>query len=274
MTHKSATTLSLDRVRVLPQMPAFSLVFPPGIHAIVCPRRNLAQALLECMAGLQKPLGAPWNKGNVLLGNTDPFSSPALRAALGVTLPEEPALPRGQTLRSSLEQLLDFQKAHDALLSVSPSSVPLIDDLLNQAPDSLSNIERRRVTLGLALALRAPQALLLYHPLSHLTLEETQMVLAHLRSLADAGKIIVCVTPTLADAERLSPHIQELGSAALAPQNNETFCVFCSEPQKIAELILEHPNSVQKFEAVYLPPDQPHRVLVTLAPHDRSHFAR
>jgi ABC-type lipoprotein export system ATPase subunit len=276
MNEKKPLTLQVNRVRTLPQTPAISLAFSPGIHALVSARSELAQALLECMAGLRTPLGSPWNTGNVSLGNENPLSSPSLRAALGVTLPEEPALPAASSLRNSLEQLLALRSQHDSLTTVSPSTIPLVKELLNRAPESLTNTERRRVTLGLALSLRSPQALLLHHPLSHLALEETSFVLARLRSLVDEGKIIVCVTPTLEDAKRLSPHIQELGAFTQQPETARNCRIYCSEAQNIADLIRALPDSHEWFESVNLPESDPSCLVVTLAspgPAERAKLA-
>ncbi len=253
-------TLSLRQARILPQTRAISLNFPPGIHALVTARKQYAQALLECLAGLRKPLGSPWNRGNVRLVGRDPFGSPQLRAQLGLTLPHEPALPEAPTLQAALEPILSLRLKADPLATASPGQIIFVKDLLQEPPQSMTQEQLRRVALGLALSMRAPRALLLYHPLQDLSLEETSVVLKRLHHHSESGIPIVCVTPTLADAQKLSPRIQEIGNMSSPAESEMSYRISCSEPARLAELAANRHGIGQ----VLVPKEQPHCLLLEL----------
>ncbi len=254
------STLSLRQARILSQTRAISLDFRPGIHALVTARKEYAQALLECLGGLRQPLGSPWNRGHVRLAGSDPFGSPQLRAQLGLTLPHEPALPAAPTLQAALDPILRFRLQADPLATASPGHLVFIKDMLEESPLAMTDEQLRRVALGLALSLRAPRALLLYHPLQHLSLEETSIVLERLRHYVESGVPIVCVTPTLADAQKLSPRIQEIGNMSSPAESEISYRICCSEPARLAELAADRPG----IGHVLVPEEQPHCLLLEL----------
>lgn len=268
-SQRNSPNFSLQKARILPQTPAISLNFAPGIHSLVTSRKDYAQALIECLAGLRQPLGSPWSRGSIRLGASDPFASPGLRAQLGITLPTEPALPAAPTLHAALDQILTLRLRLDTLATGSPHHIPFVESLLQNAPHSLTGEQRRRVALGLALSLRAPQALVLYQPLFNLNFDDAAFVLQRLRHYAESDVPIICVTATLADAEKLSPLIHHLSATSQNPAAQNAYKISCSEPQKLAELARKQPG----FAHVDLPENHPHCLVVELASQDPSEQA-
>lgn len=262
---KKREKFSLKEVRAFPGAPALSLDFRPGTHALVTSRPHFAQALLECMAGLRSTKRSLFRGSSVRLGTTSPESSPRLRAQLGLLLPDEPPLPGGPTVRDSVARLLEMRGVEASEELLRPESLPLCSGLLERQVDSLTNQERRRVALALALSFRRPRALLLYHPLRHLNAEDADTVLDSLRHHADAETIIVCIAPNRVEAERLSPRIQQLGARTRRSHDENFYSISCSE---VAQL-KDHLENSDWVKEVHIPSFPGLRLIVAL---DESAF--
>lgn len=247
---KKRDKLSLKQVRAFPGAPALSLDFRPGMHALVTSRQHFAQALLECMAGLRSTKGSFFRGPRIRLGKESPENSPRLRARLGLLLADEPPLPGGPSVRDSLARLLEMRSSEESEELLRPESLPLCSGLLDRSSSSLSAEERRRVSLALALSFRKPRALFLYHPLRHLNAEDADTVLDRLRHHADAETIIVCVTPNRAEAERLSPRIQQLGSRTRRSHDENYYSISCSK----VEALKSHLENSDWVSEVHHPP--------------------
>lgn len=231
--------LFFRRVRLLARGPHFSLELGSGAHAVVVGSLEEAQAFVASAIGIEEP-----QRGRVAYGRTRPGHSPSLRSQLGSLLPNEPALHRGGSTQDHVEHVLALRKQLGVPGAQTAADVPLVAKLLARPARDLPPNERRRVALGLALALERPVALVLHDPLSGLSDEETELVSQHLKAHAESPIPVVCTTFTERSGRRITERVHQVAEPSERTTDSAHFLVRAERPREIAALLSQSPDIV------------------------------
>lgn len=197
-----------------PQRPAFSarhleVTTKTGAHlmddvSITVPAGTLVAVIGPSGAGKSTLLGAltglrPATRGHVSWNGRDLYAEYAqLRFLVGL-VPQEDILHRQLTVRRALHFAAQLRLPPDTSSAERDERVNQVVaevDLTNQIDqriDSLSGGQRKRTSIALEL-LTAPQLLFLDEPTSGLDPGLDKQVMGSLRSLADAGRVVLVVT--------------------------------------------------------------------------------
>ncbi|MDN4644982.1 ATP-binding cassette domain-containing protein [Arthrobacter sp. PsM3] len=212
-----SSTLTWDGAEVVmppPQRPVFSarhleVTTKSGAHlmddvSITVPAGTLVAVIGPSGAGKSTLLGAltglrPATRGRVSWNGRDLYAEYAqLRFLVGL-VPQEDILHRQLTVRRALQFAAQLRLPPDTGAAERDERVDQVlaeVDLSNQIDqriDSLSGGQRKRTSIALEL-LTAPQLLFLDEPTSGLDPGLDKQVMASLRALADAGRVVLVVT--------------------------------------------------------------------------------
>lgn len=225
------------RVRLLSHGPYFSLELRPGTHSVVVESDDVAQAFVAAAAGISVP-----SRGSVRVGSRAPSDAPQLRGRIGSVLPNEPPLLPGGTVRAHVEHVLSLRQELSISSAKDAEDVPLIAPLLERSGESLDSGDRRRIALGLALALEAPIALVLSEPLEGLDDSESDMVLDILGRQRPTSTITIFVTPSERAGARLSDRIHYLFPRPARDEGSAYFLVRSERPRELAGYLAAIPE--------------------------------
>jgi energy-coupling factor transporter ATP-binding protein EcfA2 len=225
------------RVRLVSHGPHFSLELRPGIHSVVVESDEAAQAFVSSAAGISLP-----SRGTIRIGRRSPGDAPDLRGRIGSLLPNEPPLLRKKSVRDHVEYVLAIRRELSIASAQGVEGVPLIEGLLNRPPESLSATERRKIALGLALALEKPVALILFDPLSGLDDDESTEVLDLTRDEERASTITLFVTPSERLGARLSDRVHHLFPRRAPGVDTTYFLVRSERPRELAGYLAAIPE--------------------------------
>ncbi|NKX56347.1 ATP-binding cassette domain-containing protein [Arthrobacter sp. E918] len=212
-----STTLTWDGAHLAmraPQRPVFSarhleVTTKTGAHlmddvSITVPAGTLVGVIGPSGAGKSTLLGAltglrPATRGHVTWNGRDLYAEYAqLRFLVGL-VPQEDILHRQLTVRRALQFAARLRLPPDTSAAERDERVNQVlaeVDLtkqIDQRIDSLSGGQRKRTSIALEL-LTAPQLLFLDEPTSGLDPGLDKQVMGSLRSLADAGRVVLVVT--------------------------------------------------------------------------------
>lgn len=172
-----------------------SMSAPAGtLMAVVGPAGAGKSALLGALSGLQQASG-----GHVMWNGRDFYAEyERMRFLMGL-VPREETLHRQLTVRRGLHFAARLRLPPDtsgteldARVEQALAEMDLTKQK-NQRIDSLSGGQRKRASIALEL-LTAPQLLFLDEPSSGLDPEHDKQVMGSLRSLADAGRVVLVAT--------------------------------------------------------------------------------
>ncbi|WP_164205492.1 ATP-binding cassette domain-containing protein [[Micrococcus luteus] ATCC 49442] len=188
--HLEITTKSGDHL-----IDDLSLTVPAGqLVAVIGPSGAGKSTLLGALTGLR-----PATRGKVTWNGRDLYSEYAqLRFLVGL-VPQEDILHRQLTVRRALQFAARLRLPPDTGKAERDDRVNRVVDEVNLSKridhriDSLSDGERKRTSIALEL-LTAPQLIFLDEPTSGLDPGLDLQVMRSLRSLADAGRVILVVT--------------------------------------------------------------------------------
>lgn len=209
--------------------------------------------LIRLLAGLTCP-----TRGSLRILGKAPHQSPALRRHLGTLVAHEETLP-GATLSLALKQILAAQgNEHTRVASIL--SAAHLSESRELAPESLSQEERRRLALQIALNTPAPKLLALFEPLMFYDAAFRGQVLANIHALA-RDVPVVCVTSSLTDANTIGGAVfyldaQGVLSGGLSADESRRFQVNpsvlleCGRPEVLAKALSGRPgvNEVRWLE--------------------------
>ena len=172
-----------------------SITIPGGtLIAVIGPSGAGKSTLLGALTGLR-----PATRGRVTWNGRDLYAEYAqLRFLVGL-VPQEDILHRQLTVRRALQFAAELRLPPDTRSTERDKRVDQVlaeVDLakqIDQRIDSLSGGQRKRTSIALEL-LTAPQLLFLDEPTSGLDPGLDKQVMASLRSLADAGRVVLVVT--------------------------------------------------------------------------------
>lgn len=172
-----------------------SITAPAGtLVAVIGPSGAGKSTLLGALTGLR-----PATRGHVSWNGRDLYAEYAqLRFLVGL-VPQEDILHRQLTVRRALDFAAQLRLPPDTNSTERAERVNQVVgevDLTNQIDqriDSLSGGQRKRTSIALEL-LTAPQLLFLDEPTSGLDPGLDKQVMSSLRSLADAGRVVLVVT--------------------------------------------------------------------------------
>jgi energy-coupling factor transporter ATP-binding protein EcfA2 len=233
----SSRHFSCHRLKLAPKTRGISLEFRSGSEGLVVESPEQAQAFIECAVGIRRPLG-----GSLRSDNGDPFSSPRLRAKIGSVLPFEPPFSGHASLGACLTELLALRNQMGAAGVTDVTALPLIEELTERRPDSLTDTERRRVALSLALSLDDPFALFLFEPLRDLKSGEVDWLLGRLDELKQGGSIVVTLTVTQRTASLLCERISRLGERVTSAEDAQvSFLLRVERPRELAAVLASAP---------------------------------
>jgi ABC-type sugar transport system ATPase subunit len=148
-------TLALDSVR---------LTVEPGERLVVLgPSGSGKSTLLRIIAGLETA-----TEGRVVIGGHDQAAIPAHRREVGMIFQNPALFPQMSVFENLAFGIRARENGEFVLTRVAETAAMLgLSDLLGRHPDTLSGGERRRVTVGRALAWR-PRVLMLDEPFASL----------------------------------------------------------------------------------------------------------
>ncbi|RYZ06934.1 MAG: hypothetical protein EOO73_14195 [Myxococcales bacterium] len=170
------------------------LELAPGRYVALSSEREPLSELVAVLCGRTAP-----SRGQVLLEDVAPASSPSVRRRVASLLAEE-ALPPAKTVVSSAEKALAARGAKPA------EAASLLEDaglshLAAQRPEALGTRETRSVALALALAHASADLFALHEPLA--TLLPASFVLPRLDAHTSRGALVLSATTSPADATLL-----------------------------------------------------------------------
>jgi ABC-2 type transport system ATP-binding protein len=171
-----------------------------GIHVVLGQPEDGTLALVEALSGALAP-----EHGDVLVAGLAPSRDAAGRRRIGALGPV-PRLPEAPRVSSAVGLALAARgEARDGALAMLEAFG--LGPLAARAPASLSYAEARAVELALCLSTPNPALLVLFEPLSDITLHDVGAVSARLRAAAAAGACVVIATSSPADARTLGDSI-------------------------------------------------------------------
>jgi ABC-type multidrug transport system ATPase subunit len=190
MTIKRGTVTLLDRV---------SLTARPGtLTAVIGPSGSGKSTLLNALVGASQP-----TSGTVSFDGRDLHAEYAsLRSRIGM-VPQDDVVHRGLTVAQSLSFAAELRMPPDTTKHDRQQVISRVLAELDMAAhadkriDELSGGQRKRVSVAMEL-LTEPSLLVLDEPTTGLDPALDRQVMALLRHLADAGRVILVVTHSLA----------------------------------------------------------------------------
>ncbi len=189
MTLSDGEVTLLDRVAMT--------VRPGALTAVVGPSGSGKSSLLKIVAGKWRPTG-----GAVKLDGRDLHAEwESLRSRVG-TVPRDDVVHRGLTVAQALDVATKLRMPPDTTEGERRQAISrVLDELEMDAHagarvDTLSGGQRKRVAIAIEL-LTEPALLVLDEPTTGLDPALDREVMAMLRRLADAGRVIVVVTHSL-----------------------------------------------------------------------------
>jgi ABC-type taurine transport system ATPase subunit len=193
-----------------PALANISALFGPGLHVILGQAADGADDLVALCAGVLLP-----RRGQVLLDGQAPSASPSLRKGIASLLPLEAPGGTG-SVRAWLTEV-----GHMHGFDARGSHADFAPDLgLDQPVASLSNAERRRLALSVALGQPEPSLLALNDPLAAARGPTSDAALQRILELGRQA-IVVVTTPSLLDARRLGGELHVLGRGALTRRTDQ-----------------------------------------------------
>lgn len=230
--------LFVRQARFGEKAPALSFELRPQVHAIVARTEEQGEDFVRSAAGMTQP-----KRGRILLGESEPYRAPELRARIGSLLRREPPLTHPGTVREYLADILALRHKAAGSSGAPPElqTVPYVAELLDRRCDTLDSRERRHVALGLALTVFEPLLLVLSDPLFDLDAAVTASLLERLGTYAENGAIVACVVPTERAARQLSERIHHL-EPSLSRDPEIQFLIRSQRPRDVASSLSRSQN--------------------------------
>ena len=190
-------SLTIEGNRTLLDRVSFSAK-PASLTAVIGPSGSGKTSLLKVMAGGTRP-----DSGAVLFEAHDVHAEYAsLRTRIGM-VPQDDVVHRQLTINQALGYAAELRMPPDTTKEDRQRAVAQVLEELELTPhadtriDKLSGGQRKRASVALEL-LTGPSLLVLDEPTTGLDPALDQQVMKMLRQLADAGRVIVVVTHSLA----------------------------------------------------------------------------
>ncbi len=227
-----------------------SMTAPAGtLVAVIGPSGAGKSTLLGALTGLQ-----PATRGHVSWNGRDLYAEYAqLRFLVGL-VPQEDILHRQLTVRRALNFAAQLRLPPDTSSAERDERVNKViaevdlTQQVDQRIDSLSGGQRKRTSIALEL-LTAPQLLFLDEPTSGLDPGLDKQVMSSLRSLADAGRVVLVVTHSvlaLDECDRVLV-LARGGRVAFFGPPEEVLPFFGADNYPAAFAALEDPTWVSKY---------------------------
>jgi ABC-type multidrug transport system ATPase subunit len=190
-------SLTIERSRTLLDRVSFSAK-PATLTAVIGPSGSGKSTLLEVIAGGTRP-----TSGAVLFEAHDVHAEYAsMRTRIGM-VPQDDVVHRQLTINQALGYAAELRMPPDTTKEDRQRVVAQVLEELELTPhadarvDKLSGGQRKRASVALEL-LTGPSLLVLDEPTTGLDPALDQLVMKMLRQLADAGRVVVVVTHSLA----------------------------------------------------------------------------
>jgi ABC-type multidrug transport system ATPase subunit len=191
---------------------------PGSLTAVIGPSGSGKSTLLKVLVGLWRPTG-----GAVSFDGRDLHAEYAsLRSRIGM-VPQDDVLHRALTVNQALNFAAQLRMPPDTTEHDRAQVISRVLDELEMTPhagtriDKLSGGQRKRVSVAMEL-LTEPSLLLLDEPTTGLDPALDRQVMTMLRRLADAGRVIVVVTHSLAFLDECDQVL------LLAPGGKPAYC--------------------------------------------------
>jgi hypothetical protein len=147
-------------------------------------------------------------------------------------------------VRDHVKHVLTLRSALGVASLADPDEVPFVGALLDAPPTTLGPLQRRRVALGLALALKHPIGLLLSDPLADLSDDEADDFLKMLSDYEKLGTTIVCIVPSHRAAARLTTKIHHTTPHMHQDRAGAFFLLRSERPRELAGLLSADPHII------------------------------
>lgn len=213
--------------------PSLTAELTPGTHAFLCNSEQEERALLAILSGESPP-----RRGRVLLAGKPLLSSPRLRAQLSCLPASRDFDELGTTARDHLRRARQIRER----AGVSCRDVPqfLSSTTIEKPLSRLTREERRLLQLEVALAPRNPRLRLFPLPLSGLSDDVVDQVLALTARSAQDEVVSIVVAR---QAHQLHPYADTIvGAGSVSPEHRVTISLRVERPRELAALAQSLPD--------------------------------